>query len=116
LARKPPVAKLDGQEKESLRPPNAKNNHGTSNKIPYYYRSGNRRNLGAITMDLPNAPPVKNVFKDLGKYGRRGKWRFYSYSGNGQWQEGENISMQTGAGYFMIRRDGGSLTNAIAGA
>lgn len=69
----------------------------------------------SIPLDLPNAAQVKNVFKDLGKYGRRGKWRFYSYSGNGQWQEGENISMQTGGGYFMIRRDGNFLTNAISG-
>ncbi|MDZ7269935.1 MAG: T9SS type A sorting domain-containing protein [candidate division KSB1 bacterium] len=70
----------------------------------------------SIPLDLPDSPQAKNVFSDLGKYGRRGDWRCYAYSGNKQWQEGENIQMQTGAGYFMIRRDGGSLTNAISGA
>ncbi len=70
----------------------------------------------SIPLELPDSPPAKRVFKDLGKYGRRGNWRFYAYAGNSQWQEGENIAMQTGAGYFMIRRDGGNLTNAISGA
>lgn len=70
----------------------------------------------SIPLALQNSPQVKDVFKGLGKYGRRGDWRCYSYSGSNQWQEGENVAMQTGAGYFMIRRDGGSLTNAISGA
>ncbi|NUM68112.1 hypothetical protein HUU39_23050 [candidate division KSB1 bacterium] len=68
----------------------------------------------SIPLDLPNSPKAKDVFRDLGNYGRRGNWRFYAYSGNNQWQEDENIQMQTGAGYFMIRRDGGSLTNAVS--
>ncbi|MCG3157842.1 MAG: hypothetical protein DKINENOH_04478 [bacterium] len=68
----------------------------------------------SIPLDLPNSPNAKDVFRDLGNYGRRGNWRFYAYSGNNKWQEGENIQMQTGAGYFMIRRDGGSLTNAVS--
>ncbi|MCL4708156.1 T9SS type A sorting domain-containing protein [bacterium] len=70
----------------------------------------------SIPLDLPDSPKAKDVFRDLGNYGRRGNWRFHAYSGNSQWEEGENIQMQTGAGYFMIRRDGGSLTNAIAAA
>ena len=70
----------------------------------------------SVPLELPNSPQAKNVFKDLGKYGRRGNWRFYAYSGNSQWLEGEDIAMQTGAGFFMIRRSGGSLTNAISGA
>ncbi|RIK81703.1 hypothetical protein DCC62_01840 [candidate division KSB1 bacterium] len=70
----------------------------------------------SIPLDLQDSPQAKNVFENLGKYGRRGNWRFYAYSGNSQWEEGENIQMQTGAGYFMIRRSGGSLTNAISAA
>jgi hypothetical protein len=87
---------------------------------------GNSRSLPAGTggkgyrmvsapMDLQGAPLAKDVFKDLGKYGKRGKWLFYAYQGNGKWQDGENVPVQTGAGYFMIRRDGKSLTNKLAG-
>jgi hypothetical protein len=87
---------------------------GNSRSLPSG-TGGTAYRIVSIPLDLQNSPPVKNVFKDLGKYGRRGKWRFYSYSGNGQWQEGESILMQTGAGYFIIRRDGDFLTNAISG-
>lgn len=88
---------------------------GNSNSLPAGTGAGSYRMVSA-PMNLQNAPPAKDLFKDLGEYGRRGNWRFYAYQGNGQWQEGENIPLQTGAGYFMIRRDGGPLTNKMAGA
>ncbi|MCK6560108.1 T9SS type A sorting domain-containing protein [candidate division KSB1 bacterium] len=87
---------------------------GNSNSLPAGTGAGSYRMVSA-PMNLQNSPPAKVLFKDLGDYGRRGKWRFYAYQGNGQWQEGESIPLQTGAGYFMIRRDGGPLTNKMAG-
>ncbi|MCA9740125.1 MAG: T9SS type A sorting domain-containing protein [Deferribacteres bacterium] len=87
---------------------------GNSNSLPAGGGASAYRMVSA-PMDLQNTPAVKDVFRDLGKYGRRGKWRFYAYQGNSQWQEGDNILMQTGSGYFMIRRDGGPLTNKMVG-
>ena len=66
--------------------------------------------------DLQGQPIAADVFKDLGKYGRRGKWFFYSYDGDDFWTEGDGVEMQTGSAYFMIRREGGSLTNSAASA
>ncbi len=70
--------------------------------------------LVSLPMKIAEAN-VAAVFGDLGEYGRLGDWRFWSYQGHGQWQEGPELLAQNGAAYFLIRRNGGTLTNHIAG-
>ncbi|MCB9510985.1 MAG: T9SS type A sorting domain-containing protein [Deferribacteres bacterium] len=87
---------------------------GTSRSLPGG-SGGNAYRIVSVPMQMQNAPQVKDAFRSLGKYGRRGDWRAWSYDGDNQWQEGENLELQTGTAVFMLRRNGGSLTNAASG-
>jgi len=76
---------------------------------------GSSYRLVSVPMKLSGAPSVKTSLGIRGKYGKDEDWRFWIYQGNDQWREGENIPLQNGEGYFLILRNGGTLTNKVAG-
>ncbi len=69
----------------------------------------------SLPMKLGSATSVKSVLGDLGKYGASGDWRFYSYNGGNNWQEGENLSVSNGSAHFIILRNSRGLTNQVTG-
>ena len=70
----------------------------------------------SIPMQLNGAQAFQSVFGDFGKYGKQGEWRLWNFTGGGQWQEGENLTLQAGSALFLILRDTKRLTNQIAGS
>jgi len=76
---------------------------------------GSSYRLVSVPMKLSGTPSVKSVLGIRGKYGKDDDWRFWIYQGNDQWREGDNIPLQNGEGYFLILRNGGTLTNKVAG-
>ena len=77
--------------------------------------TGSAYSIVSLPMNANTPPPASTVFGDLGKYGADGEWRFWNYRGNNQWEEGENITLQHGSGYFLIVRESRSLSNGVGG-
>lgn len=76
---------------------------------------GSAFRIVSIPMQLNGTPSVTSVLGDLGEYGTEGDWLFWNYSGNNQWSQGANTALETGSGYFILLRNGRSLTNQVAG-
>ena len=89
-------------------------NLGSSPGLPSGTGGGAYR-LISVPMKLTGSPTARLALGDLGKYGDEGDWRFWKYQGNEQWIEGENNQLLNGEAYFIILRNGGSLTNHIPG-
>jgi len=90
------------------------NEAGSSPSLPSG-TGGAAYRIVSVPMELNGAPTVKSVFGDLGSYGADGDWRFWTYRGSNQWSEGDNVKLQNGEAYFLILRNGGTLTNKVSG-
>lgn len=76
---------------------------------------GSAFRIVSIPMQLNGTPFVTSVLGDLGKYGTDGDWLFWNYNGNKQWSQGTNTTLQTGSGYFILLRNGRTVSNQVAG-
>ncbi len=87
---------------------------GSSPGLPAGF-GGAAYRIVSMPMKLNGTPNVQSVFGDFGPYGANGDWRFWTYQGNNNWQEGDNLAIENARGYFLILRNGGTLTNKVAG-
>ncbi len=87
---------------------------GSSPDLPAGDRVTDYR-LVSLPVKLHGAASVISALGDLGEYGANGDWRFWTLQPHGQWQEGPNLPLKDGQGYFLILRHGGTFTNQIAG-
>jgi hypothetical protein len=58
---------------------------------------------------------VSEVFTNLGAYGAKNDYRFWRLEANKQWHEGEQLHVQPGESYFLIKRGSATLSNKSAG-
>ncbi len=87
---------------------------GSSPGLPAGF-GGAAYRIVSVPMKLSGSPNVQSMFGDFGPYGTNGDWRFWTYQGNNNWQEGDNLAIENARGYFLILRNGGTLTNKVAG-
>jgi hypothetical protein len=71
--------------------------------------------LVSLPLRMLENQPVSQAFTDLGEYGPKKDYLFWRYEGNENWSEGEQIPIQLGESYFLIKRNGGFLSNKSAG-